>query len=196
MNPVHEASRAFALHLGNLTHSELTSPRLSVQHDSVSCVVPVEAQMKIFRGFISWLPAALLALAPPPQHSSPPPFFSFASFSFSPPLVGTQVIRCFCFSLLHFSSIEMLFFLHQCNKKKWSIHHFYFQLYKTEAWENGNWVWNYSWSTCFHGLNTTLLILSNMEIWWKMILNVFWDLVCLNYRADVIVTILKQTLII
>lgn len=134
MNPLHEASRAFALHLGNLTHSELTSTRLSVQHDNVSCVVPVEAQMKIFRGFISWLPAALLALAPPPQHSSPSSLFSFPSFSFSPPLVGSQVIRCFCFSLLHFSSIEMLFFFAPVQYKK-CIHHFYFQLYKTEAWE-------------------------------------------------------------
>ena len=52
-----------------------------------SCLVKL---LKIFRGFIYWLPAALLILAPSPQHSSPSPL---SYLFFFPPLVGSQVIR-------------------------------------------------------------------------------------------------------
>lgn len=100
----------------------------------VSCLLKL---MKTFRGFIYWLPGALLILAPPPQHSSPSLSLSCLFFIFSPTcwIPGDQVFNsAFLFVIDSFFFNRGVIVLHR-HYKKIGLVTIFFQLYKTEAWE-------------------------------------------------------------
>lgn len=136
VNPFRSASRAFALHHGNWSPYKPGWPQVYFRHHRVSCVVSVETQLKIFRGLIYRLPAALWILAPPPQHSSP------SSSFFLIPADRVFYSETLFFIASFFFDRGIIFFCTGIIKKIARVTVFPPSCTKQKPGKNGNWVWN------------------------------------------------------
>lgn len=152
--------RALAVHHGNWTNSKQNWPQIYCQQDRVYALVCV--LVFIYRLSAALVPPPLCILCPSSLCSASPFFLSLDPRCF---------IQTFSFSLLHFSSIEVMKMLHM----KILASHDFSNYIKLKPGKSGTWLWNSGLPALF-----SLFTLSRMQIWFKLWLDVIWDLLCLN----------------